>query len=311
MRQLYEQASRMAQYPTTILIEGESGTGKDVLARFIHYHSHRSNMPLIKVSCASTPEGVLESELFGHERSNVAGRNEGNAGLLEQADKGTLWFDEIEELSLPLQAKLLRVLRDREVRRVGGSWSRVIDVRILATTNRNLRESISKSLFRADLFYRLNVGYLHIPALRKRREDIIPLIDYFMEQLNTQFQIKRSLTADVKELLCAYSFPGNVRELRNLLENLCISVPNDIITVSDVPIDISQEVQATETVGFKEQVRQFEIHVILNALASTHSVRQAAKELKISHTTLIRKMKDYGIKQEVSTARHEVPIPRC
>lgn len=313
MQKVFDQASRLAQYPTTVLIEGETGVGKELVANWIHQASPRRNLPFIKVNCASIPESLLESELFGYERGAFTGaKREGNAGLFEQADKGTLLLDEIGELSPSIQAKLLRVLQDREIRRVGGSWSRVIDVRIVASTNRNLRAAVASGSFREDLYYRLHVGYIYVPPLRQRKEAIAPLIHHFLSEFTQEFGVEKQLSEGVLTVLTQYPYPGNVRELRNILEGIYVSSDTALIGPGCLPDYVRNYSSPPETrscsaaqrdpanspdttLSLKEQVEQFERSVIESALKTHDSVRRAAKSLQLSHTTLLRKMERYHI----------------
>lgn len=320
---VFQKAQRIAAFPSTVLIEGETGVGKEVLANWIHQHSPRNNMPFIKINCASIPESLLESELFGYERGAFTGaKREGNPGLFELADKGTLLLDEISELSSAMQAKLLRVLQDREVRRVGGSWSRVIDVRMIASTNQNLRAQVRMRTFREDLYYRLNVAYLSLPPLRERTQDIAPLVDYYLEYLCDEFDIHRHVSPEVRTALLGYRYPGNVRELRNLLEGLCVSAIGEDILLTDLPPYVTTaehpsenddglepavrdrapesvlsappfvHVDAPTVTGSLDDIMQhYESRVLRQVLREESSVRNAAKRLQVSHSTLLRKLK--------------------
>jgi TyrR family helix-turn-helix protein len=303
LRDVFDVAMRIAKYPTTVLLEGESGVGKEVFANFIHQNSPRANMPYIKVNCASIPETLLESELFGYERGAFTGaKREGNPGLFELADKGTLLLDEVSELNHSMQAKLLRVLQDREVRRIGGSWSKVIDVRIIASTNQNLRELVLQRKFREDLYYRLNVAYLHIPPLRERQDDIPALLTHYIQQISSEFGISCNLSLEVTEVLKQYKFPGNVRELRNLIEGLCVSSEQGSISLNELPsyiIRLSNQETITD-LSLSARTAHFEKQVIVQLLEKEKSIRRAAKKLNISHSTLIRKMQKYGITDSIT-----------
>jgi TyrR family helix-turn-helix protein len=260
-------------------------------------------MPYIKVNCASIPETLLESELFGYERGAFTGaKREGNPGLFELADKGTLLLDEVSELNHSMQAKLLRVLQDREVRRIGGSWSKVIDVRIIASTNQNLRELVLQRKFREDLYYRLNVAYLHIPPLRERQDDIPALLTHYIQQISSEFGISCNLSLEVTEVLKQYKFPGNVRELRNLIEGLCVSSEQGSISLNELPsyiIRLSNQETITD-LSLSARTAHFEKQVIVQLLEKEKSIRRAAKKLNISHSTLIRKMQKYGITDSIT-----------
>jgi len=215
MKEIYDHAKN----PTTVLICGETGVGKEVIANLIHKSSPRANMPFIKINCGAIPESLLESELFGYERGAFTGANrEGSPGLFESAHKGSLLLDEIGELSHTLQVKLLRVLQEREIRRIGGSWSKAIDVRIIASTNKNLWDAVNKGSFRMDLFYRLNLLTIKIPPLRERRDDILPLLEYFLQQLSIDYKCKKKFDKNSLSIIKNHNFYGNVRELRNIVE---------------------------------------------------------------------------------------------
>ncbi|GAX90062.1 sigma-54 interaction domain-containing protein [Effusibacillus lacus] len=297
MQTLFHQAKRIASFPSTVLIEGETGSGKEVVAELIHQQSPRSNMPFIKINCGAIPESLLESELFGYERGAFTGaKREGNPGLFELADKGTLLLDEIGELPFPLQAKLLRVLQEREIRRVGGSWSKPVDVRIIASTNQNLHKMVEQGRFREDLYYRLHVAYIFVPPLRKRREDILPLLEYYLEKICREFQIVRRFTSETLELLLNHSYPGNVRELRNLVEGLCVSTEGEWITPDVLPAYLHKQHEYPDSL--QAQIDETERRVIQQALQKQGSVRKAAKMLQISHATLLRKMQKHGIGSE-------------
>lgn len=316
-------AQHVAGFPSTVLIEGETGVGKEVIAEYIHKHSPRAKMAFTKVNCASIPEHLMESELFGYEGGAFTGaRREGHMGLFELSDKGTLLLDEISELSPLLQAKLLRVLQDREVRRVGGSWSRTLDVRILACTNQDLHDLVQKRRFRADLYYRLRVVYLPIPPLRERREEIPGLLSYFLQRFNEEFGMAKEISEKAVHWLTQYSFPGNVRELRNLMESLCVLSLENTIDTADVEklLPVAESHVDSKTSVYLPQLHTFgtvshdaashdeklpstlaqtlaavEERLILDALQQESSIRSAAKRLGTNHATLLRKMRQHGI----------------
>jgi transcriptional regulator with PAS, ATPase and Fis domain len=296
MNDVRELAAKIAVFPTTVLIEGETGSGKEIMANFIHEKSQRANMPFIKINCGAIPESLIESELFGYERGAFTGaKKEGNPGLFEQAHRGTLLLDEIGELSQSMQVKLLRVLQDREVRRIGGSWSKTIDVRIITSTNKDLKLLVDKGMFREDLFYRLNVVTLLIPPLRKRRDDIKPLLDYYLELYCNEFNLNKCFTDEVFALLTIYDYPGNVRELRNIVEYACISSNENKITLKDLPNYIFEEKKTTTSLT--DIVESAEYKAIKETLESENSIRKAAKVLQISNATLLRKMKKYNLEK--------------
>lgn len=306
LKTLFECATRIAAYPSTVLIQGETGVGKEVVANWIHKHSPRANMPFIKINAGAIPESLIESELFGYERGAFTGaKNEGNPGLFELADKGTLLLDEIGELSPSLQVKLLRVLQEQEIRRVGGSWSKAINVRVIASTNRDLRQLVLEGRFREDLYYRFNVAYLHVPPLHEHPGDILPLLDYYLERICQEFKITRKLTPETLQILLQHDYPGNVRELRNLVEGLCIMTDEEWITPETLPPHIRGQVsQQINPLSLHAHIEVTERKVIMEALKAEASIRQAAKRLEISHATLLRKMQKYGITQETREALH-------
>lgn len=306
MRELFAQARRIAAFPSTVLIEGETGAGKEVVAEWIHQNSPRSQMPFIKINCGAIPESLLESELFGYERGAFTGaKREGNPGLFELADNGTILLDEIGELSVSMQVKLLRVLQEREIRRIGGSWSKSVDVRIIASTNRNLRHLVEQAQFREDLYYRLQVASLYVPPLRERREEIRPLLEHYLERISQEFQLARRFTPETMEILLNYPFPGNVRELRNLVEGLCIRAENEWIEPHDLPAHIlppmatkpePASLSLAPGQSLQDQLDAVELQILKKALQQAESVRKAANRLQISHATLLRKMQKHGIK---------------
>lgn len=310
LEKIFTQASRIAQFQTTVLIEGETGVGKEVLSEWIHKQSPRSNMPFIRINCGAIPETLLESELFGYERGAFTGaKTEGNPGLFELADKGTLLLDEVGELSPTLQVKLLRVLQDHEIRRVGGTWTKTINVRVLASTNRDLRQMVKAHLFREDLYYRLNVVTLTIPPLRQRREDILSLINQYLEKFNRDYGMNKQLAPQTLQLLLNYDYPGNVRELQNLIEGLCVRCESDLLTSDYLPfyikesydslpsdLTLTEETESEpELLPLHIQVEEAERRALQQALKQTNSIRKAAKKLEISHATLLRKMSKYNL----------------
>jgi two-component system response regulator FlrC len=307
-RQLVELARRVAASDCTVLIVGESGTGKEVLARFIHQNSPRANGPFVAVNCAAIPETMLEAMLFGYERGAFTGALSSHAGKFEQAQGGTLLLDEVTEMPLALQAKLLRVLQEREVERLGGRTTVPLDVRVLATTNRRLREEVSAGRFREDLYYRLNVFPLHLKPLRERRDDVLPLAMQLLGARCRPGERIPALSADAAHLLLTYSWPGNVRELDNLLQRALILVNGPIIEPQHIQFEMPGETVApappapreaapahtasSGTTGSLAETRdQIERRVILEALRDSNcSRRQIAERLGISPRTLRHKL---------------------
>jgi two-component system nitrogen regulation response regulator GlnG len=236
MQALYKVLGKIAPADVTVLITGESGTGKELVARAIHYNSLRLGKPFLALNCAAIPRELLESELFGHEKGSFTGAAERKTGKFEQANGGTLFLDEIGDMPLELQAKLLRVLQEREITRTGGTATIRVDVRIIAATNQNLKQKVQDRLFREDLFYRLNVVPIELPPLRQRREDIPPLVDFFLGRARDEFQTNaRGVTPQTMELLQGYSWPGNVRELEHALQRAALLSPDALLGPTDFP----------------------------------------------------------------------------
>ncbi len=304
MKRLMESALRAARHDTTVLISGETGVGKEVMASFIHRSSDRRKKKLVKVNCSAIPENLMESEFFGYEKGAFTGANvNGKIGLFEEADGGTLFLDEIGELPINLQSKLLRVLQEQEIQRVGGVTPIKIDVRIIAATNRDLKQMADMGMFRKDLFYRLNIIPLHVPALRDRKEDLIPLANDFLEKLNIMYNENKKFSKEAYEAFGRYSWPGNVRELRNVIERVFVMTEGELIRETDLP----QEFRASSEVGgltggdhkLKEAVAKLEYAMIQEAFEKYGNVRDAAKSLGIDASTFVRKRTKYA--QELSS----------
>ena len=279
-----------------VLIYGETGVGKGVIAKLIHKTSFpKLDAPFVCINCSAIPEGLLEAELFGYEKGAFTGADVGGKpGLFELADGGTLVLDEIGELPLYLQAKLLAVLEDYKIQRIGGTKPKKVNIRIICITNRDLKEMVSKGEFREDLFFRINVVPIFIPPLRERKEDILPLIYYFLKEFNQKYKMNKSFSRKVIELLYNYHWPGNVRELKNLIERLMIMTPNNLIDEKDLPDDIfsSKEPYNTPTkfYSLKEMVKRYEISVIQSAVKKYGSIVKASEKLQVSPSTLYRKL---------------------
>lgn len=297
MRQIYDEVKLISPHPTSVLISGESGTGKEVVANLIHKLSDRKDKPFIKVNCGAIPESLMESELFGYEKGAFTGaREEGKIGLLELANGGTIMLDEIGEMPLQLQVKLLRTLQEKQIQRIGGKSPRNLDIRIISVTNQNLRKLVKEGKFREDLFYRLLVVEIEVPPLRERQEDIDELIDHYFLHYCREYKIKKSLSSDTKNVLRSYNWPGNVRELRNLMESIVVSIPVNCIEISHLPPHIYNAYKDAKpnTKSFstlKNQVEQFEMQVIRDSIQENKSIRKAAEKLGVSHSTLVKKMK--------------------
>jgi two-component system response regulator FlrC len=298
-RRLADLARRVAASDCTVLIAGESGTGKEVLARFIHRNSPRATSAFVAVNCAAIPENMLEAILFGYERGAFTGAHASHAGKFEQAQGGTLLLDEVTEMPLGLQAKLLRVLQEREVERLGGRVPVALDVRVLATTNRNLRGEVSAGRFREDLYYRLNVFPLATAPLRERRDDVLPLAMRLLTARCRAGERIPALSADAAHMLLTYSWPGNVRELDNVMQRALILAAGPVIHAEHVHLEALPDFapasatrgQEARAQGLSDSVSAAERELILDALRSDNGNRQAAaKRLGISPRTLRYKL---------------------
>lgn len=302
LQNIREQISRVAPTNTRVLILGESGTGKELVARAIHESSERASGPFIKVNCAAIPEDLIESELFGHEKGAFTGATASREGKFQLADRGTLFLDEVGDMSLKVQAKVLRVLQEGEFERVGGTKTQHVEVRVLAATNKNLEEEVRRGNFREDLWYRLNVVPLVMPALRERRDDIPVLIEHFTGLYCAENGFKRKyFTAEALEKLTQYHWPGNIRELRNTVERLVIMTPRENITPADLPMSM-QTVHAAAGPRFPigttlEEVRkQVERDYITACLqAAEGNMSRAAQMLGLERSHLYKKMKALGL----------------
>lgn len=298
MRELIEQVKRYANSKSSILIQGESGSGKEIIARLIHYYSPRRNNPFIAVNCSAIPESLMESELFGYEKGAFTGATRQHKGLFEMANSGTIFLDEIGEMSVNMQTKLLRVLELKEFYKVGGNQSITSDVRVLAATNRNLEEMLKQKTFREDLLYRIMVVQLTVPPLRSRIEDIPFLTKFFLNQSISENQIPpKEISRNAMELFLKYEWPGNVRELKNVVERLSLSVEGDLITADDVKsvLNTSQKEQnQIIELNIGTPLEAIEKEVILATLRYCNYNRtKTAKMLGIGLRTLQRKLKKY------------------
>jgi two-component system response regulator AtoC len=304
MQTLFQLADKVAKFDTTVLITGESGTGKELVARGIHFASPRKRRPLIPVNCGSIPENLMESELFGHRKGAFTGAERHHAGLFREADGGTIFLDEIGELPLSLQVKLLRVLQEGEVRPVGSDRSLKVDVRVIAATAKDLTEAISNGHFREDLFYRLNVMHLEIPPLAMRKEDIPLLVQLFIDRYNAILDKHiHGIAPEAMAMLYAYPWPGNVRELENVIQRAVVLSGGDIIIARDLPDVFTAPPSVGADIGgiiggdsLKAAKKTLEAVMIKKALDKTGWNRtQAAKILEISHPSLLSKIKAYDI----------------
>ena len=290
----------VAPSSASVLITGETGSGKEILANTIHRLSPRAQRPFVAINCSAIPETLMESEIFGHEKGAFTGAAERRIGCFELADGGTLLLDEIGEMPAPTQAKLLRVLEDRKVRRLGSKTETPVDVRVLAATNKDPEQAVARGYLRQDLYFRLNVFHIHLPSLRDRKEDLPALVTHILAELNTKHGRQvRGINAEVADLFQSYSWPGNVRELRNVLERAAIVCDRDLIGRSHLPVDFGRTLAAgageLSSLRFPlgTTVDAVERELIVQTLASTNNKTRAAELLGISLKTLHNKLKEY------------------
>ncbi|HEX6045158.1 MAG TPA: sigma-54 dependent transcriptional regulator [Pyrinomonadaceae bacterium] len=295
---------KVARSNSTVLIRGESGTGKELIARAVHNQSPRADEMFQAVNCAAINENLLESELFGHEKGSFTGAHAEKKGLFEIADRGTLFLDEIAELDVGIQAKLLRALQERKIRRVGGTHEISVDVRVIAATNRDLRAMVTDGRFRDDLYYRINVLSIDVPPLRERREDIPVLIEFFLKKhtRNTS-RLITGLTADTRKVMMDYSWPGNVRQLESAIERAILLAEGDQITLEDLPTEVRQDVGPATDGQFKLPAEginfeEVERNLITQAMEQTdYNITKAAKLLGLTFRTLQYRLEKFGIKK--------------
>ncbi len=296
--EVMEKIRRVANLKTTVLILGESGTGKEVVARTIHYLSPRAKEPFIAINCAAIPKDLIESEMFGHEKGAFTGANETHQGRFELANKGTIFLDEIGDMESQLQAKLLRILENGELQRVGSKKSIKIDVRVIAASNKDLRRLVKEGKFREDLFFRLNVFPIEILPLRERKDDIIPLAEYFLKTFSIELKRQRpELSEETKSILINYDWKGNVRELKNVIERALILCDGDILLPEQLNLTVSDGQDFSSLHDIKDMaVKSAERIKIEEALKKTKGNKSKAAEiLKVSYKTLLNKIKEYGI----------------
>lgn len=306
IKSVFATAHKVSTVDATVLILGESGVGKEVVAKYVHDNSPRSQAPFITVNCGAIPEQLLESELFGYVGGAFTGANRtGKAGLFETANGGTLFLDEIGELPLGLQVKILRALETREIMRVGSTKPLSVDVRILTATNRDLEQMVANRRFRADLFYRLNVIRITIPPLRERIEDIAPLSIYFLNMFNKRYHQKKKLGFDVINELEKYPWPGNIRELKNSIEQMVVLGYDDQLQVGDLPWYQDQKgdvqlktVQITGIIPLKQALEETEKQLLENALKKYQTSRQISRVIGIDQSTVVRKLNKYGLQAD-------------
>jgi transcriptional regulator with PAS, ATPase and Fis domain len=296
---VYKTVARLVDSKATVLIQGESGTGKELIARAIHFNGSRAERPFVAVECASLAESLLESELFGHVRGAFTGAVEAKKGLFEIADWGTIFLDEIAEISPALQAKLLRVLQEHEIRRVGGTESIALDVRVIAATNKDLESLVKAGDFRGDLFYRLNVVTVHLPPLRERQEDIPLLATHFLRKYSEMNQkLISHITPPAMDLLCRYDWPGNVRELEHAIERAVTLTMNTCILPEDLPPKLQHQADSQrpghdEPLLTLEELEKEHIQAVLRATQGNK--KKAAQILGINRRSLYRMAKRYGL----------------
>src|SRR5256885_472253 len=305
MQEVYKTVGKVAKADATVLITGESGTGKELVAEALHYNSTRRSGPLVKVSCAALPETLLEAELFGHEKGSFTGALATRKGRFELADKGTIFLDEIGEMSLATQTKLLRVLQERKIERVGSSIPIKVDIRVIVATNKDLGKQVEANRFRDDLFYRLNVINIHMPPLRERKEDVPALVEHFLAKHRYSASAQpATISEEALRRLNEYNWPGNVRELENVIERAVVLSRGQIITSRELPFgdhdadahEEEGEDVSTEKSFFKKSVSQFEKDLIMKALRDANGNRsKAAEMLGIYRRLLYAKIKEYGL----------------
>ena len=302
MKELLESVTRIAQVDSTVLITGESGTGKELIAETIHTNSPRRNGPFIKINCGAIAKNLLESELFGYDPGAFTGAKKGGrAGYFELANGGTILLDEISELPFSLQANLLRVIESREIIRVGGEKTIPVDVRIIAATNRDVAQLVACSQFREDLYYRLNVVPVEVPPLRVRKEEIPLLTAHFIKLFNKKYNLHKELLPDAVNDFMKYDWPGNVRELENVIERMMVTIPRDVLTGQDLPVnlrtpqDIHPQISVEGVLPLKEAVEFVEKEIISHAYSRYRATREVAKRLGIDPSTVLRKASKYGI----------------
>lgn len=297
MHRVVDLGEKVAKVNSTILLEGESGVGKTLFANHIHEFSNRSNKPFVKVDCSAIPENLFESEVFGYEPGSFTGALEsGKEGLAEVADGGTLFLDEIAEVPINSQVKLLTLLQEKTIQRVGSTKRKKVDIRVIAATNQDLIAMVEEGRFRQDLYYRLKVIPIVIPPLREREADILPLIKLFCNKLNNYYDMKKTVSPKGINALINYSWPGNVRELENVIERLVVTSEFDVITEEEVLQNISlSEHENTSKLSYRDRVVLFEKNLIEEESKNVSSIRELSKSLKINESTLRKKIERFGI----------------
>ncbi|MGO1368918.1 MAG: sigma-54 interaction domain-containing protein [Senegalia sp. (in: firmicutes)] len=305
MKSILETAKKVSKVATTVLVTGESGTGKELIARQIHQNSNRKDEGFVAVNCGAIPNELIESVLFGHTKGSFTGAMENKIGKFEYADKGTLFLDEIGDLPLNMQVKLLRVIQEKEIEKVGSNERIKVDIKIISATNKDLLDMVNTGLFREDLYYRLNVIPINIPPLRERSEDIELLINHFNERISDKLGLKRlDFKEEAKLCLKSYQWPGNIRELENIIESLIVLCQNEEIDISRLPQKILEN---NENIKYKDNLledrfqgeilkwKEYEKQIITRALIKHKSFNKAAKVLGITHSTVANKARKYNI----------------
>jgi len=297
IKNLLGMVDSMANTDVTVLLLGETGVGKDFLAKYVHEKSLRNDQVFFKVDCTAIPPNLVESELFGYDPGAFSGASvKGKPGFFEMAHKGTLFLDEFGELSLAMQAKLLRILHDREVVRVGSTKVKKVDVRFIAATNRNLEEAVKQGTFRRDLYYRLQVAVVQIPPLRERKDDILPLLQHFLSIFNVKYRKNLVLTPEVESLLHNYHWPGNVRELENLIHGLVIVLQKEWVETGDLPPNIFPAFKEGQDSHLYTIMGNMEKELLRKALEAHGSVAEVARQFSVDRTTIFRKLKKYSLR---------------
>ncbi|MFZ7102534.1 MAG: sigma 54-interacting transcriptional regulator [Peptococcaceae bacterium] len=298
MKNIIEKVKRVSQVESTVLIQGESGVGKENIAKLVHRFSPRAEGPFIKINCGAIPENLMESELFGYEGGAFTGAKKGGKpGLVELANGGTFFIDEIGELPLAMQVKLLRLIQEREFIPIGSSGIQRVNVRFVAATNKNLEKMVLEKSFREDLFYRLNVVPIHIPPLRERKSDLLPLINHFVKHFTDLYRLNKKLSPEALAMLMNYSWPGNIRELENTVEQFIVMASGSEITVEDIPASIRDKLPRTLEINkpLESTLAKVEKEIISKALEHHQNMEKTAESLGIHRTTLLRKARKYGI----------------
>lgn len=311
LEKVLDTARKVAKSDASVLITGESGTGKELIALAIHQNSPRRNGPMVVINCGAIPGELLESELFGHEKGAFTGAHRARIGRFEIADQGTIFLDEIGDMSAELQVKLLRALQERRFERVGGTQTIDVDIRIISATNMDLERAMDQGRFREDLFYRLNVIPIHILPLRERREDVMPLVDHFQDNLLHRLKdfVPKRFSSEARQALINYEWPGNIRELENMIERIAVLVEGIDVQLHDLPGCITQTASChyspgvssvfTNGIGFTEAVDLYQRALIVHALAETGWIKaRAAELLKMNRTTLVEKIKKMHLAPE-------------